>query len=73
MKGKTEPEVVYGLLAPLTEAIREAHARLTILNARMLEAYRKADWGTCLETILLCREIGRTFGLDASMRSMRCG
>ena len=33
-------------------------------NDDMLGAYRSREWSRALETILLCREAGKDFGLD---------
>jgi adenylate cyclase len=64
VKGKTEPETVYTVLGRLEEQ-GEEFRRLAQLNATMLGAYRERRWQDCLETILLCREAGRAFGLEA--------
>jgi adenylate cyclase len=47
------------------DARGEEFRRLAQLNAAMLAAYRERRWQECLETILLCREAGRAFGLEA--------
>jgi adenylate cyclase len=64
VKGKTEPETIYTMLGRL-DARGEEFRRLAQLNAAMLAAYRERRWQECLETILLCREAGRAFGLEA--------
>jgi adenylate cyclase len=64
VKGKTEPETIYTVLGRL-DIQGEDFRRLSELNDAMLAAYRERRWQDCLETILLCRELGRSFGLEA--------
>jgi adenylate cyclase len=64
VKGKTEPEPVHTILGRLDSPARASMDRLMSLNAAMLAAYRSREWGSCLETILQCRELSREFGLD---------
>jgi adenylate cyclase len=65
VKGKTEPETIYTVLGRIHEAAGKGFARLAELNGLMLAAYREQRWQDCLETILLCRDAGRPFSLDA--------
>jgi adenylate cyclase len=63
VKGKTEPETIYGLLGPepmLGEA-RFQHFRK--LYSTMLYSYRSRDWEGALEAIELCQSAGRDLGL----------
>ena len=64
VKGKTEPETIYTVLGRLDTPGRGLPP-LSELNAAMLAAYRERRWQERLETILLCREFGRSFGLEA--------
>jgi len=64
VKGKTEPEPVHTILGRLDSPARTRMERLMTLNEAMVAAYRSRDWGSCLETILQCKELSREFGLD---------
>ena len=64
VKGKTEPETIYTVVGILDQVAGKGFARVAELNAAMLDAYREQRWQECLETILLCRDAGRPFGLD---------
>jgi len=65
VKGKTEPETIYTVLGRIHDVVGKGFARLADLNGSMLAAYREQRWQDCLETILLCRDAGRPFALDA--------
>jgi len=64
VKGKTEPEIIYTVVGREEVARGAPFQRLRELNAAMLSSYRARDWQQALEIILLCREIGKGFGLD---------
>jgi len=64
VKGKTEPEIIYTVVGREEVARGASFQRLRELNAAMLSSYRARDWQQALEIILLCREIGKGFGLD---------
>jgi adenylate cyclase len=64
VKGKTEPETIYTVVGTLDQVAGKGFARLAELNDAMLATYRGQRWQECLETILLCRDAGRPFGLD---------
>lgn len=64
VKGKTEPAIIHTVVGRGDVARGAAFRRLRELNAAMLSSYRARDWQQALEIILLCREIGKGFGLD---------
>jgi adenylate cyclase len=64
MKGKSRPERIFTILGHSDVAASSEFERLATLNRTMLSSYRSRDWTKALETIILCREAGRGFGLD---------
>jgi adenylate cyclase len=64
VKGKTEPELVYTILGREDVAQTPRFQKLRDANAMMLTAYRNQNWTGALEAILLCKEVGRDFGLE---------
>jgi adenylate cyclase len=64
MKGKSRPERIFTILGHSDVAASSEFERLATLNRTMLSSYRSRDWTKALETIILCREAGRSFGLD---------
>ena len=62
--GKSEPEHVFAVFGDDVMRASPAFVALSALNRRMLAAYRSRDWTAALETILLCREFSKGFGLD---------
>ncbi len=64
VKGKTEPETIYTVVGREDVAWSEAFQRLRSLNQSMLTAYRSREWSKALEVLILCRDAGKSFGLD---------
>lgn len=64
VRGKQEPERIFALLGRADAAADPGFLALAMRNDAMLAAYRRRDWSQALETILLCREAGKDFGLD---------
>ncbi|MEE1612453.1 CHASE2 domain-containing protein [Microvirga sp. CF3016] len=64
VRGKQEPERIFALLGRSDMAADPVFTALLEKNEAMLLAYRSREWSQALETILLCREAGKTFGLD---------
>lgn len=64
VKGKREPERIFTLLGRGDVAASADFAQLNERNNAMLSAYRCREWSQALEMILLCREMGKNFGLD---------
>jgi adenylate cyclase len=64
VKGKSEPERVFALLGRADVSRSAEFRELLELNGTMLAAYRSRDWSLALETILMCRDLGKRFGLD---------
>jgi adenylate cyclase len=64
VKGKRELERIFTILGRADVAASSEFATLNERNGAMLAAYRNREWQRALETILLCRELGKNFGLD---------
>ncbi|MCG7392826.1 adenylate/guanylate cyclase domain-containing protein [Microvirga sp. ACRRW] len=64
VKGKRDPERIFTVLGKSDMARKSDFLELEKRNNTMLEAYRRREWSHALEMILLCRELGNTFGLD---------
>jgi adenylate cyclase len=64
VKGKQEPERVFTILGGADVGASRDFAELSERNGAMLVAYRCREWSQALEMILLCRELGKKFGLD---------
>jgi adenylate cyclase len=65
VKGKAEPERIFTLVGREDVAVSSTFREFSELNRSMLAAYRRRDWAQALETIILCRDQGKAFGLDA--------
>lgn len=65
VKGKEEPERIFTLVGREDVAVSATFRELSETNRSMLAAYRRRDWAKALEMIILCRDQGRAFGLDA--------
>jgi adenylate cyclase len=65
VRGKAEPERIFTIVGREDVAASMAFREFSELNRTMLAAYRRCDWAQALETIILCRDLGKTFGLDA--------
>lgn len=63
VKGKTEPEVIYGLLGPEAMIGETRFQDFRKLYSTMLYSYRSRDWTGALEAIELCRSAGHDLGL----------
>ena len=64
VKGKREPERVFTIVGRADVGASQDFAELSERNHAMLVAYRCREWSQALEMILLCRELGKKFGLD---------
>lgn len=64
VKGKSEPERIFTVLGRADVARSAEFRELKELNGSMLTAYRSQAWSQALERILLCRDLGKRFGLD---------
>ncbi|MBJ6127460.1 CHASE2 domain-containing protein [Microvirga splendida] len=64
VRGKRDPERIFTILGHADLVESPDFVELVERNGTMLAAYRGCDWPRALETILLCRELGRKFGLD---------
>ena len=64
VRGKWELERIFTLLGRAEVAGSSAYRTLNERNSAMLGAYRAAEWSQALEMILLCKELGKSFGLD---------
>jgi adenylate cyclase len=64
VKGKREPERIFTVIGRAAMAADPDFAELSTRNDAMLTAYRRREWAQALEMILLCRELGKHFGLD---------
>ncbi len=64
VRGKNELERIFTVLGRGDVALRTDFLTLDERNSAMLDAYRRQEWQQALETILLCRELGKNFGLD---------
>ncbi|WP_114946039.1 CHASE2 domain-containing protein [Microvirga calopogonii] len=63
VRGKSELQRIFTILGRADVAASNDFAELNERNGMMLTAYRCRDWPQALEMILLCRELGKTFGL----------
>ncbi len=63
VKGKTEPEVIYGILGPSELAATERFRRLRDITEQMLSCYRNRDWSKALDAIEACRAFAGEFEL----------
>jgi adenylate cyclase len=64
VRGKRDLERIFTILGRADVAESPEFVVLTERNSAMLSAYRKRDLSKALELILLCRELGRKFGLE---------
>ncbi|WP_445504537.1 CHASE2 domain-containing protein [Microvirga sp. G4-2] len=64
VKGKRELERIFTIVGRADAAIGSDFGTLNERNGAMLAACRRHDWQQALEMILLCRELGKNFGLD---------
>jgi adenylate cyclase len=64
VRGKRELERIFTVLGRADVATSRDFAELNERNGIMLTAYRCREWSQALEMILLCRELGKKFGLD---------
>ncbi|WP_134495700.1 CHASE2 domain-containing protein [Microvirga pakistanensis] len=64
VRGKRDLERIFTILGDADVLRSPDFAELVERNGAMLAAYRRGDWPRALELILLCRELGKTFGLD---------
>lgn len=65
VRGKRALERIFTVLGDADIAAAPDFLELKKRNDAMLSAYRKREWQHALEAILLCRELGKGFGLDA--------
>jgi adenylate cyclase len=64
VKGKITSERIFTILGRADLAASSTFREFRDLNRLMLGAYRDREWAKALETIILCRDAGRVFGLD---------
>jgi adenylate cyclase len=64
VRGKNELERIFTVLGRADVAATADFLTLNKRNSAMLNAYRSQEWQRALEIILLCRELGKNFGLD---------
>jgi adenylate cyclase len=64
VRGKRELERIFTVLGRADVGASRDFAELNKRNGSMLAAYRCREWSQALEMILLCRELGKKFGLD---------
>jgi adenylate cyclase len=64
VRGKRELERIFTIVGHADVARDPDFLELVERNGAMLAAYRRCDWSQALETILLCRELGKKFDLD---------
>lgn len=64
VRGKREPERIFTILGRAEVVTSPEYVELNERNGAMLAAYRGREWSQALEMILLCRELGKKFGLD---------
>jgi adenylate cyclase len=64
VRGKRELERIFTVLGRADVGANRDFAELNERNGAMLAAYRCQEWSQALEMILLCRELGKKFGLD---------
>jgi adenylate cyclase len=64
VRGKNELERIFTVLGRADVAATADFLTLNERNSAMLDAYRSQEWQRALEIILLCRELGKNFGLD---------
>jgi adenylate cyclase len=64
VRGKRELERIFTVLGRADVVSSHDFAELNERNGAMLTAYRCQEWSQALEMILLCRELGKKFGLD---------
>lgn len=63
VKGKSEPEIVYGIFGGPDIAATENFRRLGEINQQMLLYYRSQNWAKALEAIEMSRPLAGEFGL----------
>jgi len=64
VRGKRDLERIFAILGDMSVARDPDFLELKKRNRAMLAAYRAREWSHALEVILLCRELGKNFGLD---------
>lgn len=64
VRGKNELERIFTILGRADLASGAEFLTLNARNSAMLTAYRSLEWQRALETILLCKELAKSFGLD---------
>jgi adenylate cyclase len=64
VRGKRELERIFTVLGRADVVSNHDFTELNERNGAMLTAYRCQEWSQALEMILLCRELGKKFGLD---------
>ncbi|SCY32704.1 CHASE2 domain-containing protein [Microvirga guangxiensis] len=64
VRGKRDLERIFTLLGDAEMAGNPDFIELKERNRAMLSAYRSREWAHALEMILLCRELGKAFGLE---------
>lgn len=65
VRGKRELQRIFTILGRSDVATSRDFVELNERNGIMLDAYRRGEWLQALEMILVCRELGKKFGLDA--------
>jgi adenylate cyclase len=65
LKGKIDPEHIYGVFGGAELAAKEPFIRLRDLSAQMLGCVRHRDWTKALDALELCRAYAGQYGLSA--------
>jgi adenylate cyclase len=63
VKGKIEPETVYGIFGAADVAMADHFRRLREINQQMLACYRGRDWAKALEAVEQARAFEQRFDL----------
>jgi adenylate cyclase len=68
VKGKREPEIVYGIFGGREVADMERFRRLGEINRRLLSCYRSREWTNAVEAIVAAQSLAAEFGLTYFFR-----
>jgi adenylate cyclase len=68
VKGKRDPEIVYGIFGGREIAGAERFRRLGEVNHRLLSCYRGREWAKAMEAIVAAQSLAAEFGLTHFFR-----